>query len=147
MRETCNPPAALIRGGYSQRVTNSVALVLIKILSGKKKIRSPSPFVLHSRCYQDVAVPAEYVVSWFCSSPFIAALFGRGGEGEAAMCLPGVSRCWLCKMSVLSVQDGVVSPEDCDTIMSQGLGHRYAFMGPWETGYLNAEGGYLSPQL
>ncbi|BFZ09599.1 hypothetical protein BsWGS_12638 [Bradybaena similaris] len=38
------------------------------------------------------------------------------------------------------IKDGVVSPEDCDTIMSQGLGHRYAFMGPWETGYLNAEG-------
>ncbi|CAG5119031.1 unnamed protein product [Candidula unifasciata] len=38
------------------------------------------------------------------------------------------------------IKDGVVSPEDCDTIMSQGLGLRYAFMGPWETGYLNAEG-------
>lgn len=37
-------------------------------------------------------------------------------------------------------QDGVVSPSDCDLIMSQGLGVRYAFMGPWETGYLNAEG-------
>jgi L-gulonate 3-dehydrogenase len=38
------------------------------------------------------------------------------------------------------VEDGVVSPQDCDTIMSQGLGPRYAFIGPWETGYLNAEG-------
>ena len=38
------------------------------------------------------------------------------------------------------LQDGVVSPEDCDVIMSQGLGMRYAFMGPWETGYLNADG-------
>uniref|UniRef100_A0A0B6YTV8 3-hydroxyacyl-CoA dehydrogenase NAD binding domain-containing protein n=1 Tax=Arion vulgaris TaxID=1028688 RepID=A0A0B6YTV8_9EUPU len=38
------------------------------------------------------------------------------------------------------IRDGVVNPIDCDTIMSQGLGMRYAFMGPWETGYLNAEG-------
>ena len=38
------------------------------------------------------------------------------------------------------LQDGIVSPQDVDTIMSQGLGMRYAFMGPWETGYLNANG-------
>ncbi|KAH9503700.1 Crystallin, lambda 1 [Bulinus truncatus] len=40
------------------------------------------------------------------------------------------------------IRDGVVSPQDCDLIMSQGLGVRYAFMGPWETAYLNAEGMY-----
>ncbi|RUS78411.1 hypothetical protein EGW08_013825 [Elysia chlorotica] len=38
------------------------------------------------------------------------------------------------------IRDGIVSPEDVDTIMSQGLGMRYAFMGPWETAYLNATG-------
>ncbi|KAK3776417.1 hypothetical protein RRG08_023770 [Elysia crispata] len=38
------------------------------------------------------------------------------------------------------IRDGIVSPQDVDTIMSQGLGMRYAFMGPWETGYLNANG-------
>jgi len=40
------------------------------------------------------------------------------------------------------IRDGVVSPEDCDVIMSQGLGMRYAFMGPWETAHLNADGMY-----
>ncbi|XP_059141159.1 lambda-crystallin-like [Physella acuta] len=40
------------------------------------------------------------------------------------------------------IRDGVVTTEDCDLIMSQGLGVRYAFMGPWETAYLNAEGMY-----
>ncbi|KAK0042763.1 lambda-crystallin [Biomphalaria pfeifferi] len=40
------------------------------------------------------------------------------------------------------IRDGVVSPQDCDLIMSQGLGVRYAFMGPFETAYLNAEGMY-----
>lgn len=38
------------------------------------------------------------------------------------------------------IRDGVVSPQDVDVIMSQGLGMRYAFMGPWETAYLNADG-------
>lgn len=37
-------------------------------------------------------------------------------------------------------QDGVTSPEDIDTAMSQGLGLRYSFMGPFETMHLNATG-------
>ncbi|XP_048454028.1 lambda-crystallin homolog isoform X2 [Rhincodon typus] len=38
------------------------------------------------------------------------------------------------------VHDGVLSPEDVDLVMSAGLGMRYAFMGPFETIHLNAEG-------
>ncbi|XP_051881529.1 lambda-crystallin homolog [Pristis pectinata] len=38
------------------------------------------------------------------------------------------------------VKDGVLSPEDVDLVMSAGLGMRYAFMGPFETLHLNAEG-------
>lgn len=38
------------------------------------------------------------------------------------------------------VQEGVVSPEDLDLVMSDGLGMRYAFIGPLETMHLNAEG-------
>lgn len=38
------------------------------------------------------------------------------------------------------VYDGVMSPEDVDTVVSEGLGPRYAFMGPWMTGHLNAAG-------
>ncbi|XP_076445578.1 lambda-crystallin-like [Babylonia areolata] len=38
------------------------------------------------------------------------------------------------------VRDGVVSASDLDKVMSSGLGTRYAFIGPWETAYLNAEG-------
>ena len=30
--------------------------------------------------------------------------------------------------------------KDIDTVMSQGLGPRYAFLGPLETAHLNAEG-------
>lgn len=38
------------------------------------------------------------------------------------------------------VQEGILSVADVDTVMSQGLGPRYAFMGPLETAHLNAEG-------
>ena len=39
-----------------------------------------------------------------------------------------------------SLQDGIASPEDIDTAISQGLGLRYSFMGPFETMHLNATG-------
>uniref|UniRef100_A0A5F8HER5 L-gulonate 3-dehydrogenase n=1 Tax=Monodelphis domestica TaxID=13616 RepID=A0A5F8HER5_MONDO len=38
------------------------------------------------------------------------------------------------------VDEGLVSPSDLDTVMSDGLGMRYAFIGPLETMHLNAEG-------
>lgn len=38
------------------------------------------------------------------------------------------------------VRDGVMSPEDVDLVMTEGLGPRYAFVGPLETMHLNAEG-------
>ncbi|XP_057192870.1 lambda-crystallin homolog [Triplophysa rosa] len=41
------------------------------------------------------------------------------------------------------VQDGVISVEDIDLVMSEGLGMRYAFIGPIETMHLNAPEGKL----
>lgn len=38
------------------------------------------------------------------------------------------------------IDDKVLSPEDVDAVMSEGLGMRYAFIGPWETAHLNANG-------
>ncbi|XP_069496797.1 lambda-crystallin homolog [Ambystoma mexicanum] len=38
------------------------------------------------------------------------------------------------------VKNGVMSPTDVDLVMSEGLGMRYAFLGPLETTHLNAEG-------
>uniref|UniRef100_A0A5F8AAD7 Crystallin lambda 1 n=1 Tax=Macaca mulatta TaxID=9544 RepID=A0A5F8AAD7_MACMU len=37
------------------------------------------------------------------------------------------------------VEEGIVSPSDLDLVMSEGLGMRYAFIGPLETMHLNAE--------
>jgi 3-hydroxyacyl-CoA dehydrogenase len=41
------------------------------------------------------------------------------------------------------VADGVIAPEDVDLCMSQGLGLRWAFIGPFETMELNAPKGFL----
>ncbi|KAK7790871.1 hypothetical protein R5R35_010739 [Gryllus longicercus] len=38
------------------------------------------------------------------------------------------------------VADGVLNVKDVDNVMSEGLGMRYAFLGPLETAHLNAEG-------
>ncbi|XP_004854932.1 lambda-crystallin homolog isoform X1 [Heterocephalus glaber] len=38
------------------------------------------------------------------------------------------------------VEEGIVSPGDLDLVMADGLGMRYAFIGPLETMHLNAEG-------
>ncbi|XP_052047308.1 lambda-crystallin homolog [Apodemus sylvaticus] len=38
------------------------------------------------------------------------------------------------------VEEDIVSPNDLDLVMSDGLGMRYAFIGPLETMHLNAEG-------
>ncbi|XP_033111786.1 lambda-crystallin homolog [Anneissia japonica] len=45
-----------------------------------------------------------------------------------------IGECWRL------VQEGVMSTEDVDKVMSAGLGPRYAFMGPLEVMHLNAEG-------
>ncbi|XP_064622565.1 lambda-crystallin homolog [Lineus longissimus] len=45
-----------------------------------------------------------------------------------------LNECWRL------VEDGVMNVKDVDTVMSHGLGPRYAFIGPLEVAHLNAEG-------
>jgi L-gulonate 3-dehydrogenase len=45
-----------------------------------------------------------------------------------------LNECWRL------VADGVLNVKDIDSVMSDGLGMRYAFLGPLETAHLNAEG-------
>uniref|UniRef100_A0A8W8J2A5 Lambda-crystallin-like protein n=1 Tax=Magallana gigas TaxID=29159 RepID=A0A8W8J2A5_MAGGI len=47
-----------------------------------------------------------------------------------------IGECWRL------YEEGVMSVEDIDKVMSEGLGRRYAFIGPLETAYLNADGVY-----
>jgi L-gulonate 3-dehydrogenase len=44
--------------------------------------------------------------------------------------------------SLALVRDGVVSPEDLDACMKDGLGRRWALIGPFETMDLNSAGGF-----
>lgn len=48
-----------------------------------------------------------------------------------------MNECWHL------VNDGILNVKDVDTVMSEGLGMRYAFLGPLETAHLNAEGIYI----
>jgi len=45
-----------------------------------------------------------------------------------------LNECWRL------IRDKVVSPQDVDVVMKDGIGMRYAFMGPMETIHLNADG-------
>lgn len=45
-----------------------------------------------------------------------------------------LNECWRL------IDDGVVDTADVDAVVSEGLGMRYAFLGPLETAHLNAEG-------
>lgn len=45
-----------------------------------------------------------------------------------------LNECWRL------IRDGVTTPQDLDVVVKDGLGMRYAFMGPMETIHLNAEG-------
>lgn len=38
------------------------------------------------------------------------------------------------------IQDGIINAEDLDVVMTEGLAPRYAFIGPWMTAHLNANG-------
>ena len=41
------------------------------------------------------------------------------------------------------IADDVLSVKDIDSVMKDGLGMRYAFLGPMETTHLNAEGEHI----
>jgi hypothetical protein len=49
----------------------------------------------------------------------------------------------LINEAISLVADGAIDPEDLDLCVSQGLGLRWAFIGPFETMELNASGGFL----
>jgi len=74
------------------------------------------------------------------------AIMSQVGQGPVSLSreVPGfvlnrmqyalLNECWRL------VRDKVVSAEDLDVVMRDGMGMRYAFMGPLETIHLNAEG-------
>jgi L-gulonate 3-dehydrogenase len=49
-----------------------------------------------------------------------------------------LNECWRL------IADDILSVKDIDSVMNDGLGMRYAFLGPMETAHLNAEGKYIA---
>lgn len=45
-----------------------------------------------------------------------------------------LGECWRL------LAEGILNVKDIDSVMSDGLGMRYAFLGPMETTHLNADG-------
>lgn len=89
---------------------------------------SPSPFTI-----PDLTVTAMSLMKEIGLSP---VLLKKEIDGFALnrMQYALLNECWRL------IEDDVISAEDLDTIMKDGLGMRYAFMGPMETIHLNAEG-------
>lgn len=63
-------------------------------------------------------------------------LLSREIEGFA---LNRIQYAILCESWRL-IDAGILSVKDVDSVMSDGLGMRYAFLGPMEVAHLNAEG-------
>lgn len=49
-----------------------------------------------------------------------------------------LTECWRL------IAEDVLSVKDVDSVMKDGLGMRYAFLGPMETAHLNAEGDFAN---
>jgi len=82
---------------------------------------------------KDVVVKTRAIMAEIGQSPVV---FSREHPGF------GVNRIQYAILNECNslVQSGVLSAEDVDTLMKDGLGWRYAFLGPLETALLNANG-------
>jgi len=67
----------------------------------------------------------------------VPVLVKREVEGFVLNRLQGA----LLNEALRLVEDGVISPQDCDHTLKDGLGLRWSFLGPFETIELNAPGG------
>lgn len=93
-------------------------------------------------------VPAEFTMPSVVSRA--EALYGQAGlkpvrvnreiEGFVFNRLQGA----LLREAYCLLRDGVASVEDIDTVVREGLGLRWSFMGPFETADLNTRGGISS---
>lgn len=76
----------------------------------------------------------------YTSAGLSSVLVNREVEGFVFNRLQGA----LLREAYALVRDGVAEVEDVDTVVRDGLGRRWAFMGPFETADLNTRGGIAS---
>lgn len=93
-------------------------------------------------------VPGEFTApeivagaqSLFTQAGMSVVTLGKEVEGFVFNRLQGA----MLREAYCLVRDGVVSVDDLDKIIRDGLGMRYAFIGPFETSDLNVRGGILA---
>ncbi len=79
----------------------------------------------------------EAARTMFSEAGMSVVTLGREVEGFVFNRLQGA----VLREAYCLVRDGVVSVDDLDKVMRDGLGMRYAFIGPFETSDLNVRGG------
>ena len=89
----------------------------------------PAPFTSQSAI--------EAAVELLTSSGIAAVMIEQEVEGFVFNRLQGA----LLREAYCLVRDGVVSPEDLDTLVREGLGLRWSVLGPFTTSELNTRGG------
>lgn len=93
-------------------------------------------------------VPSSYTsdsavrtaMEFYKESGLIPVLVHKEAEGFVFNRLQGA----MLREAYCLVRDGVISVEDLDQVVKNGLGRRWAFMGPFETSDLNTRGGIES---
>jgi len=129
-------------------------------------LASSTSCIVPSKISADLNNKARFIVAHPCNPPYhtpmvelvpapwtdektratTRSIMAEAGQGPVSLSreLPGFvlnrMQYALLNECFRLIKDDVVTPQDLDVVMKDGMGMRYAFMGPMETIHLNAEG-------
>jgi len=129
-------------------------------------LASSTSCIVPSKIAADLSNKARFIVAHPCNPPYhtpmvelvpapwtdektratTRSIMAEAGQGPVSLSreLPGFvlnrMQYALLNECFRLIKDDVVTPQDLDVVMKDGMGMRYAFMGPMETIHLNAEG-------